>query len=215
MVEFRKNFWVNVRRSFFAGLLVVLPLALSFGILWWIFKHLTGWLPFGYQTPLNRLLALAVLLGLIVCAGWMTRLILGRQLLSFAESVISRIPLLNSTYSFFKEVSHTLFGARRTEFSRVVLVNYPKQGTFALGFVTSEAKGEVQVKTRAEVINVFVPTTPNPTSGFLLMVPLDEVIPLEMTVAEGMKLVISGGSLIPPFKAKEAGKNNLDTYRSP
>lgn len=203
MVGFRDSFWKKVRHSFLAGLLVLLPLALSLAVLWWLFKQVTGWLPFGYRTPLNRLLALSVLLGLIVCAGWMTRLILGRQLLSFGESVISRIPLLNRTYAFFKEVSHTLFGARRTDFSQVVLVNYPKQGTFALGFVTSEAKGEVQAKTRNEVINVFVPTTPNPTSGFLLMVPKDEVIPLEMTVTEGMKLVISGGSLVPPFKAKE------------
>lgn len=203
MVEFRESFWVKVRRSFLAGLLVILPLALSLAVLLWIFNQLTGWLPFGYRTPLNRLLALAVLLGLIIFAGWMTRLILGRQLLSFGESVISRIPLLNRMYAFFKEVSHTLFGARKTEFSRVVLVNYPKQGTFALGFVTSEAKGEVQAKTRSEVINVFVPTTPNPTSGFLLMVPQDEVIPLEMSVAEGMKLVISGGSLVPPFIPKE------------
>jgi len=203
MVGFRDSFWKKVRHSFLAGLLVLLPLALSLAVLWWLFKQVTGWLPFGYRTPLNRLLALAVLLGLIVCAGWMTRLILGRQLLSFGESVISRIPLLNRIYAFFKEVSHTLFGARRTDFSQVVLVNYPKQGTFALGFVTSEAKGEVQAKTRSEVINVFVPTTPNPTSGFLLMVPKDEVIPLEMTVTEGMKLVISGGSLVPPFKPKE------------
>jgi uncharacterized membrane protein len=199
MAGFGEGFWTKLRHSFLAGLLVLLPLALSLAVLWWIFKHLTGWLPFGYQTLPNRLLALAVLLLLIVSVGWMTRLLLGRQLLSFGESVIDRIPLLNRTYGFFKEVSHTLLGAKKSQFSRVVLVHYPKRGTFALGFVTSEAKGEVQAKTRSEVINVFVPTTPNPTSGFLLMVPQDEVIPLEMTVTEGMKLVISGGSIVPPF----------------
>jgi uncharacterized membrane protein len=87
-------------------------------------------------------------------------------------------------------------------FRRVVLVQFPRPGIYSIGFVTSEAAGEAQAKTRETVINVFVPTTPNPTSGFLILVPRPQLIDLDMTVAEGMKLVISGGVVVPPYTAR-------------
>jgi uncharacterized membrane protein len=101
-----------------------------------------------------------------------------------------------------KEISHTLLAGQRTMFQRVVLVQFPRPGIYSIGFVTSETEGEVQVRTRETVINVFVPTTPNPTSGFLILVPREQLIELDMTVADGMKMVISGGAVVPPYTAK-------------
>ena len=94
-----------------------------------------------------------------------------------------------------------MLSGRKTMFQRVVLVEFPRPGVYSVGFVTSETGGEAQVKTKEQVVNVFVPTTPNPTSGFLVLVPREQLTELEMSVAEGMKLVISGGAVVPPFPA--------------
>jgi uncharacterized membrane protein len=122
---------------------------------------------------------------------------------------IGRVPLLNRTYGFVKEVSNTMFGGQKTMFQRVVLVQFPRLGIYSLGFVTSETEGEAQAKTKETVINVFVPTTPNPTSGFLVLVPRDQVIDLQMSVGEGMKMVISGGAVVPPYGIKASPPASL------
>ena len=98
-----------------------------------------------------------------------------------------------------KDVSQTILSGKKTMFQRVVLVEFPRPGIYSFGFVTGETKGEAQEKIRETVINVFVPTTPNPTSGFLLLVPREQLIELDMTVAEGLKMVISGGTVVPPY----------------
>jgi uncharacterized membrane protein len=202
-----ERLWKNLRKSFFAGLLVVVPVAASIGILFWLFNTVTNWLlpaPLrgGEVEFLYRVAALLVFVVAVTVVGWVTRLMVGRRLVALAEKVLGRVPLLNRIYAFVKEVSHTLLAGQKTVFERVVLVEYPRPGVYAVGFVTSESEGEVQARTRESVINVFLPTTPNPTSGFLLMVPREQVIPLEMSVAEGMKLVISGGAVVPPYGAK-------------
>jgi uncharacterized membrane protein len=188
-----------LRSSFLAGLGIVLPLLLSVVVIGWTFNRLTGWLPAGYSAPHYRLASLMLVVVAIATVGWLTRLVIGKRLHAGVESMIDRVPLFNRVYGFFKEISLSV-GAQKSVFNRVVLVEYPKVGTYAVAFVTSEAEGEIQAKTKPDVINVFVPTTPNPTSGFLLMVPRNKTIPLEMTVAQGMKLVISGGSIVPPYR---------------
>ena len=135
--------------------------------------------------------------------GWVTRLVVGRRMVSLTEEIIGRVPVLNKTYGFMKEISQTLLSGRKTMFQKVVLVEFPRSGVYAIGFVTTEAVGEVQMKTRERVVNVFVPTTPNPTSGFLLLMPKEELLELEMSVTDGMKMVISGGSVVPPYEVKE------------
>jgi uncharacterized membrane protein len=201
-----KETWTRLRNSFFAGLLVVVPLAASLGILWWLFNKLTGLLlpdylarRLPYPEFVARLLALMLFLALVTVLGWVARLVIGKRAITVADAIIGRIPLLNKIYAFVKDVSNTLLAGQKTVFDRVVLIEYPRPGVYAVGFVTSESEGEVQHKTANRVINVFLPTTPNPTSGFLLMVPRDQVIELRMSVAEGMKLVISGGSVVPPY----------------
>jgi uncharacterized membrane protein len=196
--------WKNLRNSFFAGLLVVVPVAASVLILVGVFTWLTDFmLPEGLRqqmfTPLYRVIALVAFAAFTMGVGWITRLVVGKRMVSATESVIGRVPLLNKTYGFMKEISQTLLSGRKTMFQRVVLVEFPRPGVYSIGFVTSETAGEAQVKTKETVINVFVPTTPNPTSGFLVLVPRGQLIELSMTVAEGMKLVISGGAVVPPF----------------
>lgn len=199
--------WKNLRNSFFAGLLVVVPVAASLLILLGIFTWVTDFmLPDALRqqmlTPLYRILALILFVGFTTAIGWVTRLVVGKRMITATETIIGRVPLMNKTYGFMKEISQTLLSGRKTMFQRVVLVEFPRPGVYSIGFVTSETGGEAQAKTRETVINVFVPTTPNPTSGFLILVPRAQLIELEMTVAEGMKMVISGGAVVPPYPAQ-------------
>ncbi|HTS16290.1 MAG TPA: DUF502 domain-containing protein [Verrucomicrobiae bacterium] len=196
--------WKKLRNSFFAGLLVVLPVAASALILLGIFTWVTDFmLPDSLRqqmfTPLYRIIALVLFIAFTTGVGWVTRLVVGRRMVLATENIIGRVPLMNKTYGFMKEISHTVLSGRKTMFQRVVLVEFPRAGVYSVGFVTSEAVGEVQEKTNETVINVFVPTTPNPTSGFLILVPREQVVDLTMTVAEGMKMVISGGAVVPAY----------------
>jgi uncharacterized membrane protein len=198
------EFWKNLRNSFFAGLLVVVPVAASLLILLGIFTWVTDFmLPDSFRqqmlTPLYRIIALVLFIGFTMGVGWVTRHVMGRRLVLATEVMIGRVPLLNKTYGFMKEISQTLLSGRKTMFQRVVLVEFPRPGVYSIGFVTSEAGGEAQAKTLETVINVFVPTTPNPTSGFLILVPSEQLVDLSMSVAEGMKMVISGGTVVPTY----------------
>src|SRR5271169_589633 len=150
-------------------------------------------------TPLYRIIALVLFVAFTIFVGRITRLVVGKRIVSGTESLITHVPLLNKTYGFMKEISQTLLSGRKTMFQRVVLVEFPRTGVYSIGFVTSESGGEVQEKTSETVINVFVPTTPNPTSGFLILVPRGQLVDLTMTVAEGMKMVISGGAVVPSY----------------
>jgi uncharacterized membrane protein len=199
--------WKSVRNSFFAGLLVIMPLAGSILILLSLFTWVTDFmLPEQLRrqmlSPLYRIAALLVFILFTTLVGWITRLVVGRRMIALGEAIIARVPLLNKTYIFIKEISHTLFSGRKTMFQRVVLVEYPRAGVYTIGFVTSDAIGETQAKTPEPVINVFFPTTPNPTSGWLALVPQSQVTDLDMSVADGMRLIVSGGAVVPPFTPK-------------
>ena len=183
--------WKSLRNSFFAGLLLVLPVGASLGLLWWGVTLVTAWLPGQFSAPQHRLLAVVLLVVLTICVGWLARRVAGKRLIAVAESLIRQTPLLNKVYPFMKEISDTVLSGKKTMFQRV----------HAIGFVTGATGGEAQAKISMPVLNVFVPTTPIPTSGFLILVPPEQVVNLEMSVAEGMKLVISGGTVVPPYPA--------------
>jgi uncharacterized membrane protein len=205
----------QLRKSFFAGLLVVLPVAASVLILVGLFNWVTNFLlPAVLEqeawTPLYRVVALLGFLLVTTAVGWVTRLVVGKRMVRLAELVIERVPVLNRTYAFVKEISHTLLSGQKTMFQRVVLVQFPRQGLYSIGFVTSETGGEAQVKTKELVVNVFVPTTPNPTSGFLVLVPKGELIELNMSVGDGMKMVISGGAVVPGYPSAGAPALGVD-----
>lgn len=161
-------------------------------------KPLEGWRR-DFYTGLLNLSALVVTLVFIVLVGMTTKNVLGKRLLMLWDEVISRVPLLSKIYETVKQITETLWTSKKTVFSKVVLIEYPRPGAFAIGFITSESKGEVQERTHADVVNVFIPTTPNPTSGWLAILPRNQVTVLDMTVADGFKMVISGGSVVPPY----------------
>jgi uncharacterized membrane protein len=197
----------NLRNSFFAGLLVVVPVAASVLILLGIFTWVTDFmLPDALRqqmlTPLYRIIVAILFVVFTIFVGRVTRLVAGKRMVSATESLITHVPLLNKTYGFMKEISQTVLSGKKTMFKRVVLVEFPRPGMFTIGFVTNDTGGEIKGKMRETVISVFVPAAPNPTSGILLFIPCGELVDLQMSVAEGMKMVISCGSVEPLYTPK-------------
>ena len=122
--------------------------------------------------------------------------------------VIDRVPVVRSVYGALKQIFETVFADSSSSFREVVLVEYPRRGLWAVGFITGKTKGEVKERIATEVVNVFLPTTPNPTSGFLLFVPREDLVRLEMSVEDGIKMVISAGIVTPPQKRlRQAGED--------
>ena len=152
----------------------------------------------GFHIPgLGVLLAVA----LVLITGMIMANLLGRRLVAFWESLLARIPLVRTLYSAVKQIMEAVLATDAKSFRKVLLVEYPRKGVWSLAFMTSDDLGEVQDKTIANVISVFIPTTPNPTSGFVLMVPESDVIELDMAVEEGLKMIISMGVVVPNSQA--------------
>ena len=206
-----KRFLKQKLKTYFAtGLLVVGPIGLTVvvvqGVISWMDTLLYQVLPpalqpdrlLGYRIPG---LGIVASLLLILLVGVLTANVMGRFLVALFERFMNRIPLIKSIYTLFKQVAQTTFGRDRKGFRQVVLIEYPRQGIWTIGFVTGLTEGEIQRLTDQKMVNVFVPTTPNPTSGFYLLVPEQEMIRLGMTVDEAFKLIISGGMVTPPDRA--------------
>jgi len=203
-----------IRRWLIAGLLVWLPLIVTF----WLLQFLVGvldnsllllprpWRPeniLGFPIPgLGILLSLL----LVLVTGALAANFVGRRVLASGESLLSRIPLVRTIYSGVKRLAETVLGDSGTSFRKVLLIEYPRREMWTLAFQTGEPVGEVQSRTAREVITVFVPTTPNPTSGFIVMVPREDVIELEMSVEDGLRMVISLGVVTPEQAAQAAAK---------
>ena len=155
----------------------------------------------GFHIPgLGVLLTIVVLL----VTGTLGANLFGRRIVGFWESIMSRIPLVRSIYSGAKQVAETVLSDGDTSFKRVMLVQYPRKGVWSLCFQTATDLAEIQSRTEAEVVCVFVPTTPNPTSGFILFVPREDLINLDMTVDEGLRMIISLGVVVPRWDRPEA-----------
>ncbi|MEM8578361.1 MAG: DUF502 domain-containing protein [Pseudomonadota bacterium] len=146
-----------------------------------------------------RGLGVIIFLIFTVIIGWMAKGLIGRSLLSWAESLVERTPVVRSIYGGIKQIAETVFAQSERSFEKACLIEYPRRGIWAIGFISTQAKGEVTEKSGApgEMMSVFVPTTPNPTSGFLLFFPAEDVIELDMTVEDAAKLVISAGLVYP------------------
>lgn len=209
---------LKLKTYFFAGLLVVGPIALTFMVVQWIVTGLDSFLADLLPAALHpdRLLGFHVpglgLIGgviIILLAGILAANYLGNKLFVYSERLLYRIPLVKIIYTLFRQVADSTLGKQRKGFRQVVLIEYPRRDIWSVGFVTGIPEGEVQQLTSKRVINVFVPTTPNPTSGFYLLVPEEDIIPLAMTVDEAFKLVISGGMVTPKGK-KEAARSKAE-----
>ncbi|MDR1891083.1 MAG: DUF502 domain-containing protein [Puniceicoccales bacterium] len=144
--------------------------------------------------------SICLVIVIIVFVGFLSKLFLGKLIIGLTEKFINHVPFVNTIYKTVKQVISTFGASRDAAFSKTVLIEYPREGSYAIGFLSSKFKGEVSDKIGEPVVNVFVPTTPNPTSGFLLIIPQKSVIELEMSVADGMKFIISGGIVVPPYR---------------
>ncbi len=190
-----------LKTYFITGLLVLLPLALTF----WILKALLQSMEHLIGDPIQQYLdiyipgmGIILLVCLILLVGIFAKNLIGRKLGHLGERILHKIPLVRNIYTSFKQLVNTIFMQGTDNFRGVVLVEFPRKEVFSLGFITGTAFGEVQRLTREKVVNVFIPTTPNPTSGFFVLVPEKQITYLKMTVEEGLKMIISGGMVTPP-----------------
>lgn len=206
-----------MRKYLIAGLLVWMPLGITFLVIRAIVGFLDKTLlllPEAYQ-PENLLgfhiPGLGVLLAvvLVLATGMIVANLLGRRLVNAWESLLSRIPLVRTLYAGVKQILEAVLAADAKSFRRVLLVEYPRRGVWSLAFMTAEQLGEVQQKTDQDVVGVFIPTTPNPTSGFVLMVPRNDVINLDMSVEQGLKMIISMGTVVPDWQKDKLLKEQL------
>jgi uncharacterized membrane protein len=197
-------------------LLITLPIALTWFILQFLLKNfdalspvftrmliqLGAPIPEGFRIPF---LGLMVTLLIVLAVGWLTTNFFGKKLFELGELMIEKIPFVRRIYKGSKQVVSSIAEADTSTFRKVVLIEFPRRGLLAIGFVTGESRGEVQRITRENMLNVFVPTMPNPTSGFLIFSPPEELTEVSMTIEEGIKYVVSGGIVTPPeFKIIEA-----------
>ncbi len=153
----------------------------------------------GFHLPgVGVVLSVIIVLG----TGVIVANLFGRKLVELWENILARIPLVRTIYASVKQILETVFSSGQS-FRKVLLVEYPRKGLWTLAFQSSTSQGEAQTKTGQEVINVFIPTTPNPTSGFFIMVPRTDVVELDMNVDDGLKMIISAGVVVPEWKPKQ------------
>lgn len=193
----------RLRAYFIAGILVTTPISITLFVAWTLMQAIDRWiigmLPSAYQfsLPLPGI-GLVVLVAALTLVGAFTAGYMGRLLVRTGEGIVGQVPVIRSMYGALKQIVETVLAQQSAAFRQVVLVEYPRPGLWALAFITGVTEGEVQNLTEDEVINVFLPTTPNPTSGFLLFVPRRDLVILDMPVEDGIKMVISGGIFTPP-----------------
>ncbi len=199
-----KKFQRRIRNVFITGLLITLPIALTYFILQFLFRNLDALspvftkilidmgapIPEGYRIPA---LGLVITLLIVLAVGWFTTNFFGKRFLHLGERIVEKIPFVRRIYKGSKQVVQSIAHADTSAFRKVVLIEFPRRGMLAIGFVTGSARGEVQDYTREDVLNVFVPTMPNPTSGFLVFAPPEELTEVDMSIEDGIKYVVSGG----------------------
>jgi uncharacterized membrane protein len=203
----------RLRNYFVAGILVAAPVAITFWLAWevitFVDNRVTPYIPAPWNPETYLPFAIPGL-GLVVVAvglilvGMLAYGLLGRALTRASEWAVSQLPIVRSIYSALKQIVTTVLSSRSEAFRECVLFQYPRKGSWAIGFITGKTEGHVQEITDQHVVNVFLPTTPNPTSGFLLFVPATDIVHLSMTVEEGLKMVVSGGIVVPPDRSQGA-----------
>ena len=196
--EKKRSIFARIRNYFIAGIVVLIPIGITVYITLFLITVSSKIIPNeinpNHYLPYNIPgLEIVIALLLITLIGWLSLSFLGKKLLSFFENILKKIPILRTIYSAIGQMTET-FTKNENGKKNVVLVEYPRKGSWAVGFATKENSGQISKKTNQKLINVFVPTTPNPTSGFLLMFPKDEVIYLDLTFEEASKFIVSAGT---------------------
>ena len=199
--EKKRSIFARIRNYFIAGIVVLIPISITVYLTLFLVSISSKILPkelnpnyyLPYNVPGVEIIISVIIITLI---GWLSLSFIGKKLLDILNNVLKKIPILRTIYSAIGQMTET-FTSKDTVKKNVVLVEYPRKGTWAVGFATKENSGEITDKTKRKLINVFVPTTPNPTSGFLLMFPKEEVIYLDLTFEEASKFIISAGTTNP------------------
>ena len=209
----RRGLFASLRSNFLTGLIVIAPIGITIWLIWSLFGWIDSWvLPFiptaynpahlierytGFAVDI-RGIGVVTFLVFTFLVGWIAKGLIGRSLIRWAESLVLSIPLIRSLYSGLKQIVETVLQQGQQNFEKACLVEYPRKGVWAIAFISTHAKGEIARRHGPEeMISVFLPTTPNPTSGFLLFLPKKDVMMLDMTVEDAAKLIISAGLVYP------------------
>ena len=221
----------RLRTSFLTGIVVIAPVALTLWLIWSVIGWFDGFvLPFvpdayrpeqilntifGYDLKLNiRGVGVVVFLVFATLVGWLAKGLIGRSFIKYAENLVNRMPVVRSFYSGIKQIAETVFAQQERSFEKACMIEYPRKGIWAIGFISTTAKGEIAERnsSKGPMVSVFVPTTPNPTSGFLLFFPKEDIVELDMSIEDAAKLVISAGLVYPPTK-KTSSKRTIEKSR--
>ncbi|GIT90608.1 membrane protein [Jannaschia sp. AI_61] len=194
------------------GLIVIAPIGLTFWLIWSVIGWIDGWVlpfvPLAYRPDIWLLqqfgldvdirgIGVGFFLLFTLLVGWMAKGLIGRSIIRYAENLVQTMPVVRSVYGGLKQIAETILAQDQSSFEKACLVEYPRKGLWAIAFISTSAKGEVKARAAAPMMSVFLPTTPNPTSGFLLFVPEEDVVVLDMSVEDAAKLVISAGLVYP------------------
>ena len=222
----------RLRTSFLTGIVVIAPVALTLWLIWsvigWVDGFVLPFVPdayrpeqilntiFGYDLKLNiRGVGVVVFLVFATLVGWLAKGLIGRSFIRYAENLVNRMPVVRSFYSGIKQIAETVFAQQERSFEKACMIEYPRKGIWAIGFISTTAKGEIAERnsSKGPMVSVFVPTTPNPTSGFLLFFPKADIVELDMSIEDAAKLVISAGLVYPPTK-KTSSKSTIEKSRT-
>ena len=215
----------RLRNYFLTGIIIAAPISITMYITWSFITLVDRWVkPFIPQIynpdtylpfPVPGVGLIAAFLGLTML-GFLTANLFGRTIVTYGENILDRMPLIRTIYRLMKQIFETVLSQTNTSFREAVLIQYPREGIWALAFVSTDARGEIIAKTKyteGEMLSVFMPTTPNPTSGFLLFIPRKDAIFLDMSVEEAAKLVISAGLVVPETKLPKLAKEKIETAK--
>ncbi|MEQ9693919.1 DUF502 domain-containing protein [Shimia sp. SDUM112013] len=204
----KPGLFASLRASFLTGIVVIAPVSMTVWLVWtiigWFDNVVLPLVPDAFQpeqyVDINlRGLGVVFFLVFTIMVGWIAKGLIGRSMINFAESLVLRMPVVRSIYSGVKQIAETVFAQTERTFEKACLIEYPRKGIWAIGFISTDAKGEVDQKAQTgdRLMGVFIPTTPNPTSGFLLFFPKEDIMELDMTIEDAAKLVISAGLVYP------------------
>lgn len=193
-------FWGRVRRWYIAGILVLAPTALTVWVVWSLFSFFDNIL--GQELRARGIsvfgLGFVILNVVLLLLGWLATNFLGKRIFTLWDRLMQSVPLINKVYATLRQIAELLLGpSRGKSFGRVAIVEFPSPGSWGLGFVTASSSGEAGEKTGRPVRSVFIPSAVNPTTGFLLLVPEERIVYLDMTAEQAMKMIVSAGALVP------------------
>jgi uncharacterized membrane protein len=208
----------RIRRDFLTGLAVVLPAVLTIYVVWtaigFIDNRVMPLVPAAYRPDDVIGVGLVIFLVFTTIVGALTKGIVGRTIIHWGERLVDRMPVVRSIYNAVKQIVETVLSQQSNSFKQACLVEYPRKGVWAVAFISTDARGELLEKSgENDLVSIFMPTTPNPTSGFLLFVPRRDILPLDMSVEEAAKLIISAGLVSPPPRPAVAEERRIAATR--